>query len=275
MNIIIFSKDRACQCDLTLTSLFNNFCYESEFPQVLYTFSDDRFERGYKKLIDKWANKVEFIKQNDFKNDLIMLCDNIQSYTTFFTDDNIFYRAIGLFDRYTIDHYFEDPSFCCFSLRLGDNILIQDYHRNIPITKPTIRSTGNTRLWYWRDASSQSNYGYPLSVDGHIFRTKDIQSLVDKFDYDNPNSFEGRIQQFLPQLPSMMASFDKSCVVNTPINRVQETCTNLAGTQYGLSAKDLNDWWLDGFTIPLSHINFNNIYGCHQEMPISVIKRIC
>lgn len=274
MNIIIFSKDRPAQCDLTLTSLFNNCCYESEFPRVLYTFSNEKFEQGYNKLVEKWSDKVDFIQQTIFKDNVVELCDSIQSYTVFFTDDDIFYRKIDYGDRQTIDSCLKDRNVCTFSLRLGDNITIQDYHRNIPMIRPNISYIDGICIWKWREAFSESNYGYPLSVDGHIFRTEDIQCLVGNFEYDNPNSFEGRVQQYNNSLPPLMCSFIKSCIVNTPINRVQETCTNLAGQQYGIPSDYMNDLWLEGFEIDLNKIRFDNIYGCHQELPISLVKKV-
>ena len=51
MNIIIFSKDRACQLDLFLRSLKKYF---KEFEElnfnILYTYSNDKFKIGYDKL---------------------------------------------------------------------------------------------------------------------------------------------------------------------------------------------------------------------------------
>jgi hypothetical protein len=71
-----------------------------------------------------------------------------------------------------------------------------------------------------------------------------------------------------------MTSFDKSVVVNTPLNRVQETCTNLAGLVYGVMSQDLNNYWLDGYTLSLERMDFSNIYGCHQELPLILWKKI-
>jgi hypothetical protein len=267
MNIIIFSKDRACQCDLTLTSLFKNAKELCHNVSVLYTGSNERYFLGYNKLIEKWKKDVVFVKQGIFKDDLISLAHTTFAFNCFFTDDDIIYRPIE--DCEIIRSLLErSPEICTFSLRMGSNITIQDYHRNIPIVRPDITYYNDINIWKWRNAFPNTNYSYPLSVDGHIFRTEEINRFLDKFDYDNPNSFEGRIQQFNDKLPPLMCSFSKSVVVNTPINRVQETCTNLAGVQYGITPEYMNDLWIQGFSINLDKMNFSNIYGCHQELPI-------
>lgn len=272
MNIIIFSKDRACQCDLTITSLLTNAPNLCDNISVLYTGSNEDYCKGYNKLIKKWKKDVKFLKQEDFQKDLINLARTTFPFNCFFTDDDIIYRKID--DITPIYSVMDSPKICTFSLRLGKNITIQDYHRNVPIVEPSFQYYGNVLIWDWRQAVPNTNYSYPLSVDGHIFRTEDISRLLDKFIYDNPNSFEGRIQQFNNKLPTLMCSFDKSVVVNTPINRVQETCTNLAGLKYGITSEYLNELWLDDFTIEFNRLNFDNIYGSHQELPIYLTKKV-
>ena len=43
INAIVFSKDRACQCDLTLFSLLENASNIFDSIHVLYTFSNDKY----------------------------------------------------------------------------------------------------------------------------------------------------------------------------------------------------------------------------------------
>ena len=77
MNILVFSKDRACQCDLTLTSLFNNFEDFNQQTNVLFTYSSSEFKRGYEKLIKKWKKDVNFVEQDNFKENLIHITDTL------------------------------------------------------------------------------------------------------------------------------------------------------------------------------------------------------
>ena len=50
INIVIFSKDRACQLELFLRSM-KNFFFEWSLCKVsiLYTYSNDSFKKGYEK----------------------------------------------------------------------------------------------------------------------------------------------------------------------------------------------------------------------------------
>jgi len=275
INAIVFSKDRACQCDLTLFSLLENASNIFDSIHVLYTFSNDKYELGYRKLVKKWKKHINFIKQQNFKDDLIRLTRSTSLLTSYFTDDDILYRKVN--DVKPIMSIMNNNTIATFSLRLGLNLEIQDWHRQTPIVKPAYTTNQiydmDVIMWNWRTLPNHTNFAYPLSVDGHIFRTNDISNLIDKFDYDNPNSFEGRIQQFNNKIADRMASFSHSVLVNTPINRVQETCTNLAGVQYGISSEFLNQCWLDGFSIPYQEINFNNIVGCHQELELKLQRR--
>lgn len=272
INIIIFSKDRACQCDLTLTSLFKNGENLGDNISVLYTGSDQSYFDGYNKLIKKWNGNVNFIKQSNFKDNLISLVSTtLFPFNCFFTDDDIVYRYVQDID--TALSVLDNNQVCAFSLRIGNNTIIQDYHRNVPLPQPEITHYDNIHMWKWRLALPNTNYSYPLSVDGHILKTEDISRLLNKFDYDNPNSFEGRIQQFNNELSPLMASFNQSVIVNTPINRVQDAYTNLAGVKYGVDSKTLNDLWLQDYSINLEDIDFSNIYCSHQELPFTVVKK--
>ena len=93
INIIVFSKDRACQLELFLRSM--KF-YFKEFDQhiinVLYTYSNDKFKSGYDKLftIHNDSN-INYIKETqNFKNHILFLLDQDKAYTIFFVDDIVF-----------------------------------------------------------------------------------------------------------------------------------------------------------------------------------------
>lgn len=270
INGIIFSKDRACQCDLTLKSIFENAETLCSKINVLYTASLEEFDRGYSKLKKLWGKQVNFVKQTNFQKDLVSLTTSTEPFTVYFTDDDIFYRKLK---KKNSIYIINSPEFACFSLRLGTNTYIQDPYRGIHTTFPAFNSWHDEVLyWDWIQEQLHTNFAYPLSVDGHIFSTNLLLRIIDKFDYDNPNSFEGRLQQFSKNLPNKMACFTKSHVVNTPLNRVQDTCTNLAGQRFPADAKTLNDYWLDDYRPKLKEMDFSNIVGCHQEISLRLTK---
>jgi len=116
------------------------------------------------------------------------------------------------------------------------------------------------------------DFGYPLSVDGHIFRTKEILKLTKKVSFSNPNTYEASLQIFDNFPRNKMWSYKHSVLVNSPSNIVQSTFQNRKGETYGISTKDLNDAFLSGRFIELDKIDFSNIVGCHQELELPLTK---
>ena len=96
INIVVFSKDRAMQLELFIRS-FNKYVKNSGryTINILYTYSNNVFKEGYDKLIKYGINNVNFVKENNFKPDLIKLINKTAKYTIFFVDDKVsFFKTI-------------------------------------------------------------------------------------------------------------------------------------------------------------------------------------
>jgi hypothetical protein len=266
LNIIIFSKDRAMQLDLLLGSIKENTTFNTQNITVIYMSSTQDFEDGYNKLISGYD--CNFVKETSFKQDVLNSLKN--EYTMFLVDDDIFYRNIDLsIDE--INNIFVASNCTCFSTRLGfntnfcytlqqENIVHEYFHLDhfygIDIYNDII---------YWYISNATNDYAYPFSLDGHIFKTKYIKSIIEKLDFYNPNTLEAKLS--MESYSNMIiSSFKKSCLVNTPVNRVQNTYENISGTLYDYNQTYLNELYLDSVKINLSKINFDNINGCHQEL---------
>jgi len=118
-------------------------------------------------------------------------------------------------------------------------------------------------MWDWTTIPP-NNFGYPFSVDGHIYNTDMILQAID-FDFDTPNAFEGR---FPPaKIAKYLFCLKQSSVVNNPLNLVGSS-QNKAGMFYDHSLEELNQAYLSDKRINLNHICKNTIVGCHQEMEI-------
>ena len=269
INGIIFSKDRAAQLDLLVKSIDKNAKDIFEL-KVIYTYSNEEFEKGYEKVIERYP-QVKWVKQTDnFKEDVIMCLTNTEcEHTTFFTDDDIIYRKVEENDL--VKNIVEDKDCFCFSMRLGknvnwcytmhcDNVLKEDFEDDKFIR------------WNWH--VHYMDFAYPLSVDGHIFRTNEITKLTKKVQFHNPNSFEASLQIFQNFPKKNMWAYKHSVLVNTPSNIVQSTFPNTHAKQHGVTAKELNDKFLAGSVILLDEIDFSEIKGCHQELelPMSEIE---
>lgn len=263
INIIVFSKDRSMQLELFIRSFNRHVKNPNEhIINILYTYSNDAFKEGYNKLINMGYTNVNFVKENNFKLDLIKLVDASVDFIVFFVDDIVFKNDFDFYDN-QMDIFKNDNEILCRSLRLHTN-LIYCYPMDLKISKRPNFLEDN--IFYWK--GEQGPYGYPMSVDGHIFRTKEVLPLVKKLDYKNPNSFEGLMVTNSLNLSKMMC-YDKSIVINNPCNIVQTNNPNIHGD---VDVNKLNDKFLDGYTISLDNFDGIENIACHQEIGIILEK---
>jgi len=270
LHSIIFSKDRACQLKLTLSSFKKN---ASDFighgqVDIIYLASNDKFQEAYDFLIKEYENtSVSFIKQTvNFKEDLLSVLKSDIEYTSFFTDDDIIFKPIKTED--ILKHLKDDDVFC-FSLRLGENVK-WCYTMGCDNVLHNQEDWDDFIKWDW--TKHYLDFGYPLSVDGHVFRTSDIYKLIKKTTFTNPNTLEAGLQMFDNFPRDKMASYKHSVLVNSPANMVQEVFNNKRGEEHGISAIELNDRFLSGEEIDLDVLDFSKIKGCHQEIEFKFKK---
>lgn len=280
-SIIIFSKDRAAQLDLCMKSMHKNMqpLLEKSKVYIIYTSSSKDFESGYTKLGKEWGGKpaIYFLpekKYGGFKKTLEYCLTHECASVICFTDDDISYRKLEEkeLDRALIEVEHKDT--VCISFRLGVNTFIQDQYTNGQCLVPdeVIQGPEVIRSWDWKKLPYNHNFSYPFALDGHMFKKEFFIWVSSKSgEYDNPNSLEGTahhrvISAMKSNIPPKMKCFENGVIVNTPINRVQETCHNQAGKFFGLSAEDLNNRFLKGDRLTLDGMDFTTIIGVHQEL---------
>ncbi len=274
IKAIIFSKDRPAQLDLFLQSYYKNGNGLFEYVYVLYHASTPEFAKGYAKLETDSPYWIRFRRETKFDVHTLELMRQHEEgfvYTCFFTDDNIIYKPIP-HDAGWFHNFFENrKTLACFSFRLGSNTKIQcQYEKSLTTFPSDYVLEEGCLIWNWGNLPIHTNFGYPLSVDGHIFRTKTILDVANKTVNENkivnPNALEGIWHRYVDMIEPQMACFPHSVVINSPNNRVQEVCKNKAGVIFGESAKEMNEKFLSGQRIDLESIDFSNIVGCHQEL---------
>lgn len=261
INAIIFSKDRASQLRLLIYSIQKNAPHAFNL-NVIYKHSNDEFKQGYEKVKSEFSSLCNFVEQTDnFKQDVLNLLDSDSEYSCFFTDDDIIYKT---FDATKVIKAIEsDEDVFCFSLRLGVNTTFC-YAMNTPNVFRDYEDNDGVLKWDW--SVHYLDFGYPLSVDGHIFKTKDILKLTKKIGFVNPNTYEAGLQIFDSFPKNKMTSFKESVLVNTPNNIVNTSFANRNGLTHGASVESLNDDYLDGKIIDMESMDFSDIKGCHQEI---------
>lgn len=276
---IVLSKDRAAQAHLALESLQKNGNGLFDNLSVLYHYSTLSMRQGYEELMKHFPT-VTFINQMNYYEDIKSLVNVDYYLTSFFTDDDIMYNQIPV-SREDIVKLFEDTEdvLGCFSLRLGLNTSIQDPYLQSQTVPPTsgfhFIEDGKYTVWKWCDCPPYMNFGYPMSVDGHIFRTSELDRVISQCKFVNPNQQEIAMSGKSDMIKSLMASFPASMVINTPINRVQSTCMNRAGEVCGQDPEEMNNKYLSGYKLSLDSVTTDNppIVGCHQELNIQWIMK--
>lgn len=264
LNVIVFSKDRAAQLDLFLTTA-NQF-WPTLKPTVLYTVSDPEFEQGYQQIrtLHPHATLVRETKQpglrrgSDFKKQLVSLMDNSKQYTVCFVDDVVF---ISKPNEEKIAQALQRDDVICSSLRMQPGY-DWCYTANEPMTPPQI---DQDMTWDWTKATH--DWGYPMTVDGHVYRTADFLPYLKKCKYKNPNSLEAVMDQKRPNTPRIHCH-PNAVILNNPTNIVQNQHGNRHGTQ---TTKDINTQFLAGNRIDPNSSKSITRRGPHTEFPFKFI----
>lgn len=252
IDLIIFSKDRALQLEGLLSSLKEN-CKIFNKIVIIYDYSNKEYEEAYTKLMSE--HPVLWLFGDISFKERVLFAFGESEYTCFMVDDLIVYRKLQ-WKKEDASQFIVSE---IFSFRLGNNI-----RHSLFELQPNDVETIHTFDW-----TKQSKYwGYPLSVDGHVFKTEYIKSIVKGINFDNPNKLEAHFQSFIPQAPKYMSCFNQSVVVSLPINRVSNTATAVYGEFHPHTAKELNDRFLAGERMDWQAMNFEDIKSPHQEVEL-------
>jgi len=252
---IIFSKDRPCQLDLLLRSL-DQYAPSVFGPILVLTLATTAdFAAGYRACEEERA--ATFVREADFRSDVAGLVDAVQSdHLTFFTDDDVLYRPLG---TNSLGRYLEEDVLC-LSLRLGRNTTrCYPYDREQAV--PHFETRGRVFVWDWR--RGDGDFGYPMSLDGHVFRTETIRDCLDGAEFANPNELEDALVRVRPIRRPLMAAFPESRLVSIPANRVG-AYANRHGSLW--TTEDLNQLYLAGLRIDLDALERARPVGAHHEI---------
>lgn len=294
MKVFIPSKDRASQLDLLLRSIEENLPNTDLCIRVLYKTSNEEFEKGYKKLIDKYDNtspkniySLQFDKEFSFEDQFLdLISDN--EYTKepmvmLLTDDSVFYRKSELHNKHIDD--LMDGDVWSFSFRLGLNTTTQWYktgqqqeHLDIlgyKLVNSYSLPSETCIKWNWKIRPPFENYGYMMSWDGHVYRSTDLHVIARKFTYYNPRTFEDKAtknisDRYLIHRKYMVAPV-KSCLFVNTINAVQAEPPPF-GDKYTCSAEELNERYLAGEIISMETFRDLELSGSHDEIPLEFEK---
>ena len=263
---IVVSKDRPAQLDLLLRSLATNAPGLTDDVHVIWQIGRNVYEQSYALCANEHPT-VAFHRQYRLEMDVLDLIDEGDDEVMFLTDDSVFYRPLPSFDP-TIALELHDR-LLCFSLRLGRNT--SDCYPLRRAQHPPAFTTHSAWLsWHWR--KGDADYGYPGSLDGHVFRRVDALWLIDRkpFDWVNPNELEERLNaacRFSPR--DLMGSFEQSVLVGIPANKTGVThLSNRTGETHPRDPLELNARYLAGERLELAAAASWYPTAAHAEFPL-------
>ena len=253
MNVIIFSKGRPAQLELLLRSM-------KHFAPTIYnnTVVQCKMDtEGYVQVAEI-HDHILFVQDNhdgSFKETLLALIDERDPITVFFMDDMCFVHDLDIRD---ITDELNRSEVVCYSSRLNVS-MDYCYTRAINVKHPRFNT------WDWRDYGG--DFGYPMSLDGHFFKTEEILRLLKQGVYHNPNSLEAWLAAH-PIPLYLMSCGDNNAVINNPNNRVQHTFQN---RHEGGGLKEINKLFDEGKIIAIDLYLSAHYNAPHVPIEIKMI----
>lgn len=218
---------------------------------------------AYRSLRDRADDWWYTVGIEDVTRDFLAVHDRV----VFHTDDDVFFQSWdGDVAGVTYEGDNAPPS--TFTFRLGTNTT---YCHPLGVEQEP-PETDNDYAMNWRWCDGDLDFGYPLCLNGTVYRSADLLPLLD-FPFHNPTVLEAgldyRKELFRPQ---WMTAPLRSCCVSLPHNRVSSSSGCLAGSNPEWQPDALLGKYLDGWRIDLDAMDFSDIRSAHQEVPLAFKK---
>jgi hypothetical protein len=261
VTTIILSKDRPAQLDLLLRSIER--CGGGQFEAQ--SIQPCGYMEGWEQRIDhtgRWFSLPDL-----FENAVRMALTEAGECVCFMCDDGILYRHVPPLELDSLP-----DEVLCVSLRYGENTTEQypTGFLNAFGSDDEPRETPEGLLtWEWKRA--HGDYGYPGSVDAHVFRTEDVRRMLEPHTFPNPTALECALVEGCFALAAerpLMACYPNSLYVGNPINRVSLQSGVRFGTTFPVTAAECNERFQGGERIDLDALDFSGVNGAHTEIEL-------
>jgi glycosyltransferase involved in cell wall biosynthesis len=270
IQVIVFSKDRPLQLDLTLRSFLRHSLDAPGIAvRVLYKASSSRLRSLYKELKREHAN-VQFINEGSFRSDLLLLL-KLYEQVLFVVDDTIFIRDFSLPE--CVKNLRKMTDAIGVSLRLGRNST-HCYPLNSPQIVPDLHRISESLFSFqWLDA--EHDFAYPLEVSSSLYRVADLMPILLASSFCSPNTLAadlaGQVGRFRESHPRVLC-YPSAVAFSAPLNRVQAVCENRSGREQRLSASYLARRFADGWRADVASFDHFTPTGCHQEVDLPLVR---
>jgi len=256
IDCLIFSKDRACQLDLLLRSIKDNF--EEIHPIILFKQTNENYKLGYEK-VNSYHSGYEWIEEESFVPDLRKIVSTFRNqFFLVLVDDEIVIRDYPIKNAmYALEL---NNDLHCVSLRMNPSIHYT-YTADLASPPPTFFDDyrfDDLLFWNWENYDGRTDWGYPSCINSHIYRKEFIIPMIQNLPFNNVNRLEGLLNLQRSSFKKQMACFNKSKTINIANNLIQ-TGTNRHSNNPEYSVENLNRKFLEGNRISTENFyNYDN-----------------
>lgn len=269
IDILIWTKDRACQLDLLLRSIYRHFDNRGKII-VRWDYSNEEFKKGYEKLKQQYPYVSYLQTTGDFARDTKdLVYHGIKTpYMVAICDDDVFINKTNI-DR-IMEHYTDDV--CAVSLRMSKNI-VWCYGTQKDSPPPKFEPCEQYLKWKWSKSDPSTDWGYPSAVNIHIYKSLWYWNAIKDLKFDTPNKLEYLFNTNRKIFKPYIVSFDETKILNMPVNQVQTLSpTNPYGKTFAYTRKELNDKFLNGYIIDVKNIYGYKNKGVNEEVELHFTK---
>ena len=252
IDAIIFSDNNPQMLSLTLQSLEKNLPKDSKVS-IIYSCSDTKTPKGYLSLMSgiKTSLNLYWNPTNSLKETILGVLKTITSKEVIIlTDGDVLFEK---FDDSVIKECLAQDDVLCHSLRLGLNTTVCVRMECENVIKA--EESENHIKWNW--TKHYLDFGYPFSLHGHVFNTKEILKLIKKTNFSSYIELEDGLQMFEYYPKEFMTAFKESKSIFMPY--IPDSIT-------------IEDF-LNGYIPDFDNMNFSNMKQCEGNVKFETIKK--
>jgi hypothetical protein len=271
VDIVAFSYDRPLQLWALLESGKKLLSGVGK-TIVIYRVSNDDFEKAYEELKSNFKG-VKFVKQmvkptNNFKELVLKeTFENAKSEHVMFAVDDII--VTDFVDLEKCAKLLEQEKAYGFYLRLGKNITYDYTLNQTNVSLPAMKVV-DPGVYCWNFKGAKSHWAYVHTLDMTIYKKSDIKGNFYNMNFTTPNTLDGMWAELVDYTKNGLF-FEKSKIVNLPLNKVQEFTWHRSMDI--LTTQDLLEEFNAGFKLDINSVANVNVISPHTEFVPEFIKR--
>lgn len=244
-DVIVYTKNRACQLDLLLRSIKDNFSNVNKVWLLEDGFNGE-FRVGYDKIKSlDYGLDIKHIHQTKetFCNVLRDVVENIKTdFVLPLCDDDVFIRYT---DITNISNYV-DNNVIGIHLRFSSDLTVS-YGKWGILPLPKLFPAGDYLKWDWTTYKVHSRWGYAYQAGGLIYKTEFFKYMINNIEFNLPNSLEGAMMDGRYKWKkNFTVAFKHSPIVNISVNKIQTDVPNRGGRDVNYQPSELNSIFLSG-----------------------------